>query len=458
MLLRKGTVVTPRGSRVADVRVVDERIHDIGNLEPTPGEQVIDCEGCLIVPGGIDTHTHLQLEGMGTVTADDFASGTRSALAGGTTTVMDFATQFGDESLAEGLAHWHAKADGKAVSDYGFHMAMTTWRDEFADQMADMPAEGVTSFKLYMAYRGRMMVDDDQIYAALLAAKQIGATIGFHCENGYLIDALVNEQLDAGHTEARWHAPSRPDELEREAVNRLGVIAGLAGASVYPVHVSSASSLPEIRAAKQRGVAMAAETCPQYLVLDDSAYQGDESAARDVVMSPPLRSVNNQDGLWQGLADGDIQFVGTDHCSFTREQKAAADDFTAVPNGAPGLELRMSLLFSEGVAKHRLDAERFVAVTAENAARYFGIYPQKGVIAPGSDADIVVIDPQQRWTVHHDDLHDACDSTPYEGMELTGKVRDVLLRGHHVVRHGNLQTDLAPGHFIPCSTREDGIS
>ena len=465
VLLSGGMVTTATQSRVAAVRFSAGRIVEIGDLTPRPGEEVVDCTGCLVLPGGIETHTHLDLEAMGTVTADDFATGTRSALAGGTTTVLDFATQFHGESLMEGLARWHKKADGKAVSDYGFHLAMTQWRPEFAEEMAEVVAAGVTSFKLYMAYRGSMMVEDDEIYAALSASARLGATIGFHCENGLVIDALVREELARGHTSAFYHQHTRPPALEREAFGRLTTIAELLDAQHYIVHLSAGETIEELRRARERGSKVVAETCPQYLLLDDSLYgtpesdDSDELEVRAYVMSPPLRAPENLDELWAGLAGGDIQFVGTDHCSFNLHgQKDQAPDFASIPNGAPGVELRLALLYTYGVAAGRISQERFVAVTAENAARSFGLYPRKGTLLPGSDADIVVYDPSPSWTVSHDALHDNVDHTPYEGRQIQGRVRDVFLRGHHVVADGELTDDLAPGEFVACGPPDSEIT
>ena len=457
ILLSGGMVTSAAQSRLAAVRFSGGRIVEIGDLTPGPGEEVVDCSGCLVLPGGIETHTHLDLEAMGTVTADDFASGTRSALAGGTTTVLDFATQFHGESLMEGLARWHKKAAGQAVTDYGFHLAMTQWRPEFADEMAEVVAAGVTSFKMYMAYRDSMMVEDDEIYAALSASSRLGATIGFHCENGLLIDALVREELARGHTGAFYHQRTRPPALEREALGRLSMIAELLDAQHYIVHLSAGETLEEVRRARERGSKVVAETCPQYLLLDDSLYgtsaseDSDELAARAYVMSPPLRAPENLDALWAGLAGGDLQFVGTDHCSFNLHgQKDQATDFAEIPNGAPGVELRLALLYTYGVAAGRISAERFVAVTAENAARYFGLYPRKGTLLPGSDADIVVYDPRPSRTVRHDELHDNVDHSPYEGWQIQGRVRDVFLRGARVVADGEIADDLAPGEFVAC--------
>jgi dihydropyrimidinase len=461
VLLSGGMVTTAAQSRLAAVRLSGGCIVEIGDLAPRPGEEVVDCNGCLVLPGGIETHTHLDLEAMGMVTADDFATGTRSALAGGTTTVLDFATQFRGESLTEGLRRWHRKARGQAVTDYGFHLAMTQWRPEFADEMAEIVEAGVTSFKMYMAYRDSMMVEDDEIYAALSASSRLGATIGFHCENGLVIDALVRQELARGHTEAFYHQRTRPPALEREALGRLSTIAELLDAQHYIVHLSAGETIEEVRRARQRGSKVVAETCPQYLLLDDSLYgtpDSDDLEVRQYVMSPPLRAPENLDALWAGLADGDIQFVGTDHCSFNLHgQKDQAPDFARIPNGAPGIELRLALLYTYGVARKRISAERFVAVTAENAARYFGLYPRKGTLLPGSDADIVIYDPRPSWTVCHDELHDNADHTPYEGRQIQGRVREVFLRGHHVVRDGVLSDDLPRGEFVACGPPDSDI-
>lgn len=455
LVLVGGQVVTATGVRRADLRVEGERIAEIGDVRPGGGDDVLDCAGCLLLPGGIDSHTHFDLEAGGGHTADDFASGTASALAGGTTTVIDFATQFHGETLTQGLDRWHAKAAGRAVTDYAFHVAMTQWRPEFADEMADLVAAGVTSFKLYMAYRHTMMVEDDEIYAALAAGAALGVTIGFHCENGRLVDALVRRELDQGHTGAYHHQHTRPAELEREALSRLGVIADLLEARHYVVHLSSAAGLGEVRRARGRGSLLVAETCPQYLVLDGSAYgkpeSDDELDARQYVMSPPLRSPEDVEQLWDGLADGTIAFVGTDHCSFLLHgQKDRAADFSQVPNGIPGAELRLPLLYTYGVARNRLSPERFAAVTAENAARYFGLYPRKGTLETGSDADVVVYDPAATWTVSHELLHDGADHTPYAGITVQGRVRDVVRRGHHVVRNGRPVPEPPAGRYLPC--------
>ena len=463
MLLAGGTVVTPEGVLESGaVRVEGERITAVGVLEATPGEEVLDCAGCFVLPGGVESHCHLDLEAGAELTADDFATGTRAALAGGTTSVLDFATQFHGQTLAHGFDRWMVKATGRAVADFAFHMAMTEWREDFAAQMGEMPGRGVTSFKLYMAYRHSMMVEDDDILAALTASAGFGGTIGFHCENGRLIDALVQRALAAGHTTPHFHAATRPAVLEAEAIDRLAVIASLAEAPFYVVHLSSAPGLAAVARAREAGGAVVAETCPQYLLLDVAAYGGpddDRLDSRAAVMSPPLRTSADREALWAGLASGEIQFVGTDHCSFTLHgQKSAATDFAHTPNGAPGIELRMALLWSEGVAAGRLDPVRYAEVTATNAARYFGLYPRKGALVAGADADILVLDPRPTWTVRAADLHENTDHTPYEGVEVTGRVRDVFLRGHRAVVGGRLGDELPTGEYLRCGAPDLSIT
>jgi dihydropyrimidinase len=462
-LLHAGQVVTPHG--VLDggsVRTEGETIAAVGLLEPEPGEEVLDCRGCVVLPGGVESHCHLDLEAGDEVTADDFASGTRAALAGGTTTVIDFATAFHGQSLTTAFDRWTDKAAGRAVTDYAFHLAMTQWHTGFGDQMATMVERGVTSFKLYLAYRGSMMVDDDEVLEALTASHDLGTTIGFHCENGRLVDALVREALAAGHTTPYFHAATRPAVLESEAVGRLEVVAGLADAPHYVVHLSSRQGLAAVRRGRAEGRTVAVETCPQYLLLDVSAYgtPDDEGLARRAfVMSPPLRTAPDREALWAGLADGTVQFVGTDHCSFDLVgQKDRAADFAHVPNGAPGIELRMALMYSTGVAAGRLDLTRLAEVTATNAARYFGLYPRKGVLSPGSDADVCVIDPADSWTVTAGALHENVDHTPYEGWRVQGRVRDVFLRGRPAVTGGCLSGDLPPGGFLPCALPDPTVT
>ncbi|HZK29159.1 MAG TPA: dihydropyrimidinase [Clostridia bacterium] len=453
VLLKGGYIVLPEETLLGSIRVKGEVIDAIGDLAPLDGEKVIDCEGCYFLPGGVESHTHLQLESMGTVTADDFATGTRAALAGGTTTVIDFATQFHGETMAAGLKHWHEKADGKCAIDYGFHMALTEWNEQLKDEMKDVVRDGVTSFKMYMAYKNNMMVQEDEIYDALEESQRLGATIGFHCENGLLIDVLVQRERTLGHLSPFYHQLTRPAELEEEAIVRLETTNHLVHANHHIVHLSTARGLAAINRARERGVGIIVETCPQYLLLDSSRYgtpSTNDFEAAKFIMSPPLRERRDQEALWQGLASGDIQFVGTDHCSFNFEgqKEMGKYDFTKIPNGAPGIELRLHLLYTFGVSRGRMDINRFSSITSTNAAKYFGLFPRKGILMTGSDADIVVFDPNVEWTVTSDLLHENCDYTPYEGFSLKGKIRDVFLRGRQKVTSGKIVIDDTDGQYL----------
>ncbi|HHX19648.1 MAG TPA: dihydropyrimidinase [Clostridiaceae bacterium] len=452
-LLKDGYIVLPDKTVKGSIRIRGEVIDALGDIVPLEHEEIIDCSGCYFLPGGIETHTHLDLESMGTVTADDFKSGTLAALAGGTTTVIDFATQFHGESMARGLERWHEKADGRSAIDYGFHMAMTEWNDALRSEMASIVEGGITSFKMYMAYKGRMMVQEDGIYEALEEAGKLGATIGFHCENGLLIDLFTRRIREAGNLSPYYHQMTRPSELEAEAIDRLETVVQLLHTNHYVVHLSTARGLSSILRARERGNHVVVETCPQYLVLDRSRYgtpEDDDFEAAKFIMSPPLRERRDQEALWQGLASGEIQFVGTDHCSFNfkGQKEMGRDDFSKIPNGAPGIELRMNLMYSHGVSEGRMDINRFSVVTSTNAAKYFGLFPKKGILRAGSDADIVVFDPKAEWTVTSDLLHENCDYTPYEGFALKGKVRDVFLRGNRKVESGVLVVKDADGQYL----------
>ncbi len=453
LLLKDGFIVLPGETVRGSIRIKGEIIEETGKLTPRENEEVLDCRGFYFLPGGIETHTHLQLESMGTVTADDFASGTRAALAGGTTTVIDFATQFHGETMAQGLKRWHEKADGKCAIDYGFHMALTEWNSQLKKEMESIVAGGVSSFKMYMAYKDNMMVQEDEIYHALEETQRLGATIGFHCENGLLIDVLVRREREKGHLSPYYHPISRPAELEEEAIVRLEAVNHLLHATHHIVHLSTARGLTAINRSRERGIHILVETCPQYLLLDASRYgtpASEDFEAAKYIMSPPLRERRDQEALWNGLASGEIQFVGTDHCSFNfkGQKEMGRDDFSKIPNGAPGIELRMHLLYTYGVAQGRMDINRFSVVSSTNAAKYFGLYPRKGILEAGSDADIVVFDPGPRWTVKGVDLHENCDYTPYENFELKGRVRDVFLRGRHKVASGKIVIEEADGQYL----------
>ena len=446
-LLKNGTVVSGKDCVKADLLIEDGRIAAVENGLSCEGAVCTDVEGKLIFPGFIDAHTHFDLEVSDTVTADDFASGTEAAIAGGTTAVIDFATQNRGESLHQALENWHRKADGKASCDYGFHMAISDWNERTAKEMEELFQTGVTSFKLYMTYNN-MAVNDGELYEVLKEAGRLGALVGVHCENGLLIKELVKEQKETGRLGPMAHPLSRPAPIEEEAIQRLAVIAGLAGAPVMVVHLSTKAGYEQIEAARRRGQTVYTETCPQYLLMDDSLYlqQGFEGAK--YVISPPLRKREDQECLWKALQNNEIQTVCTDHCSFTLAQKAAGRaDFTRIPNGMPGVEDRAALLYTYGVMKKRISLPQMCRLLSENQARLYGMYPRKGCIKPGSDADLVVWDPEYRGTISVKQQHYRTDYAPFEGTEVAGRPFQVYLRGELAAQNGQVLRKLL-GEYV----------
>ncbi|VBB06682.1 metal-dependent hydrolase [Lucifera butyrica] len=441
IVLKGATVITAVDSYAADVRLEGETIAGIGADLSQAGDAVLDVAGCYLFPGGIDPHTHLDLPVGDFSTADDFASGTAAAVCGGTTTIIDFATQNRGETLQAALANWHAKAQGKCFADYGFHMAITDWRDDVNCAMEDMVKLGVTSFKLYMAYKNVLQVEDGVIFRALQRSREIGALIGLHCENGDVVAALVRQALQAGNTAPKFHPLTRPAAAEREAVSRAIALAEMAAAPVYIVHLSTAAGFRLITEARTRGIPVYAETCPQYLLLDESRYETEDFSGAKYVMSPPLRRPEDAAMLWRGLKTGMLDTVATDHCSFNYagQKDRGRHDFSKIPNGAPGIEHRLGLLYTYGVCTGRIGLNQFVALTSTNAAKLFGLFPRKGTIAAGSDADIIVWDPAPRTTITAAGQRQRVDYTPYEGFELAGRVRHVFLRGRQVVEGGRLK-------------------
>lgn len=435
-LIRGGEIVNAGGSAFGDVLIEDGKIAAVGENLPADGAAVVDAAGCLLFPGFIDTHTHFDLElGNGVVTADDFKTGTAAAILGGTTTVLDFATQTTEGSLQEALDEWHEKAKGSSC-DYGFHMAIARWDEGVSEEMEAMAEAGVTSYKLYMVYHG-LRLDDGAIYCALKRAKEVKALIGAHCENWDVLLRMIGEEKAAGHIAPAAHPRSRPNAVEAEAVNRYLRIAELAGAPAYVVHLSTAEGFQEAKRARERGQKVYLETCPQYLVLDDSRYDAPDGAK--FVMSPPLRKRADNEALWKGLSENAIDTVGTDHCSFTMEQKTkGVPDFSAIPNGGAGVQARAQLVYTYGVCAGRITKEQMAAQLSANAAKLFGM-PQKGRIVPGADGDIVIWDPDHRGTITWRELAHNCDNTPFEGFEVRGRARDVFLRGEHIVEDGALK-------------------
>lgn len=439
ILIKDGILVTPQSSYHADLRIAGGVIAAVGPAISAEGAKVISAAGCLVFPGFIDPHTHFDLDNGVTRTADDFESGTQAALLGGTTTILDFATQNRGENLEEALAHWHRKAAGHSACDYGFHMAITDWNPLIARELACMEAGGVTSFKLYMAYDS-LRVNDGQLYTILKKICEIGGIAGVHCENGDLVNAMIAEQKAMGNRGPEGHPLSRPPEVEAEAVGRCLHIAHLAGAPVNIVHLSTAVGMMEVMHARARGQEVYVETCPQYLLLDDSRYALPDFEGAKYVMSPPLRKQKDQEMLWQALSAGAVSTIGTDHCSFNfkGQKELGRQDFSRIPNGIPGVQHRPALMYTYGVGTGRITQEQMAALLSENAARQYGMYPRKGALLPGSDADVVIWDPEASGVITAEEQRQRVDYTPYEGFAVRGAARDVFLRGRHAVQQGRL--------------------
>ena len=438
-LFKNGTVVSGRGTRRADVLVENEKILQVGRNLSDPLARAIDVTGKLLMPGFIDAHTHFDLDVCNTTTADDFDSGTKSAIRGGTTTIVDFACPNKGESLHHGLDLWHRKADGKCWCDYGFHMTIDDWNAEIEKEIDDMYAAGISSFKMYMTYPA-MMIGDEAMYKALKKLKEKGGICGVHCENSGVINALIEEKKAAGEMGVSSHPETRPDFLEAEAVSRLLRIAQAVDIPVVIVHLTNAATLAEVTAARRRGQKVYVETCPQYLVLDDSVYYNEDfSQAARYVCAPPLRKPEDCRALWAGLRKGDIQTISTDHCAFTLAQKdAGRGDFTKIPGGLPGVEARGELVYSFGVTTRKISLATMCKVLSENPAKLYGMFPRKGVIAPGADADIVVYDPQADHILRAEDMVSRAGYTPYEGFVTHGSVSQVWLRGKLMVENGHV--------------------
>ena len=448
-LFKGGTVITGRGPKRADVLVEGEKVRQVGRLILTPADRTVDVEGCLLFPGFIDAHTHFDLDVCNTTTADDFTTGSRAALKGGTTTVIDFACPNKGESLHHGLDLWHQKADGRTFCDYGFHMTIDDWNETIKSEIPKMFEQGVSSFKMYMTYPA-MMIGDKDLFYALEELKKYGGIAGVHCENAGVIDALIAQHKAEGKTAPSSHPECRPNPLEAEAVAHLLRIAEVADVPIVIVHLSTKEALLEVMHARERGQKVYVETCPHYLLLDDSVYdQEDYSASARYICAPPMRKKEDQAVLWKALANGSIQTVSTDHCSFTLKQKdAGRGDFTKIPGGLPGVETRGELLYTAGVAEGRITKEQMCALLSENPARLYGAYPRKGVLAPGSDADIVVYDPEADTVITAQTQLSAAGYTPYEGFKTRGSIAQVYLRGTLAVDHGEMKTGPI-GTYIP---------
>ena len=451
ILLKGGTIITDTDTYSADLRIEDDKIVAIGKDIHKVEDEVLKVEGCFLFPGGIDPHTHFDLPVGYTITADDFATGTKAAILGGTTTIIDYATQFKGETLTEALGNWHRKAESRCYSDYAFHMAITDWNEEVAKEMLQLVQAGVSSFKFYMAYKGTLQVNDEILLEAFRHSKKAHAVICLHCENGDIINHLITEARLSGKKSPYYHALTRPALAEREATSRAMALAEVSDAPVYIVHLTCEDALQEVIKGRARGVKAYAETCPQYLLLDDSLYSENIGfCAAQYVISPPLRKQEDQEAMWMGLRSGLINTIATDHCSFNfRGQKELGkNDFSKIPNGMPGVENRMGLLYTYGVAVGKINLNQFVDLTSTKASKIFGLYPQKGTIAVGSDADIVVWNSEARSIITAKNQVQNVDYSPFEGFEQIGKVDHVFLRGRHVVENGKLKNVEPIGSYI----------
>jgi dihydropyrimidinase len=449
-LIRNGTVVTARDTTKADVLIDDGKIKEVRPGISQGGAQVLDAAGMYVIPGGIDCHTHLDMPFGGTTSADDFETGTRAAAFGGTTSIVDFAIQGRGTKMRSALDTWWKKAEGRACIDYGLHMIVTDLGGAGLEDMDEMVREGVASFKLFMAYPNVLMVDDATIFKALSQTAKNGALICMHAENGSVIDVIIARALAEGKTAPVYHALTRPPRAEAEAVHRAIAMAEIAGAPVYIVHLSSEDALNQVREARDRGVPAFAETCPQYLLLtiDELARPGFEGAK--YVFTPPLRPKEHLPKLWEGLKHDHLQVVSTDHCPFCFEDQKilGKDDFTKIPNGGPGIENRLQLIYHHGVNQGQLTLNRFVEITSTAPARIFGMYPRKGEIAPGSDADIVIWDPNARHTISAKTHHMRVDYSMFEGFEVKGNARTVLSRGEVIVEDGEWKGKAGRGNYL----------
>lgn len=446
-IIKNGTVVTPSDTFNADVKIVDGTISAIAQcIAVTENDRVIDASGQYLFPGGIDPHAHLAING----TVDDFNSGTRAAAAGGITTVINFTDPDRHQpSFLENLNQWKQKAQSSLI-DYSFHSIINRCDDGVLEEIARLPDEGVTSIKLFMAYRGSVMVNDQQMYRLMEAAARAGMVTNIHAENGDVIDELIHHAVRNGQTAPLYHAITRPAALEAEATSRALRIAEVLDAPVYIVHVTCEAAMNEVARAKKRGVRAWGETCPHYLVLDDTCLKKENREAVKYICSPPLRTPHDQQALWKGLAEGTLSTVGSDHAShpYHNGKLRGEFDFTKAPNGLPGIENGFSLLYHFGVAEGRLSLQQFVGATSHNAAKIFGLYPRKGALQVGSDADIVILDPARRWTIRQDKQWQRTEYNVYEGTELSGQITHVLSRGEVIVKENDIVGRSGRGQFV----------
>ncbi len=452
ILIKNGKVVTASESYIADVYTEGEHIVAIGKNLNYKADKIIDATDKLVFPGGIDPHVHLDMPFMGTYSSDDYETGTRAALHGGTTMVIDFILQTQGDTLHNALKTWQGKSQGKAIGDYSYHMAVTDFNDAVAKEVVQMiEEEGISSFKTFMAYKGALMIDDGQMVQLMKVVKKHGGLVTVHATNGDMIDSLIAKNRAQGNLSPLYHYLSQPEVTEAEASGRFTDMLEYTDCPGYIVHMTCEGALNAVRKATQRNQKVFVETCTQYLMLDASLYEKDFEGAK-WVMSPPLREKKDQKALWSGINQGLIQVVGTDHCPFMWDQKKMGkDDFSKIPNGHPAIEHRMEFLYSEGVHQGKISLTKYVEISSTNAAKIFGMYPRKGTIAIGSDADIVIFDPNKEHTISVDTHHMNCDYSGYEGHKVIGKTETVILRGKVAIENETCKLEAGHGQFIPRS-------
>lgn len=450
-IIKNGTIVTAADTYYGDILIDDGIIVMIGVDLEADGAELVDASGCYVFPGGVDPHTHLDMPFGGTVTRDDFESGTIAAAFGGTTTIIDFCLTSKGAPLAQAVETWHAKSDTRAVIDYGFHLMVSEVTDEVLKELPQIiEEEGITSLKVFMAYKNVLQADDGTLFKTLLMAKEQGALVMVHAENGDVIDYLVSKALEEGNTEPIYHALTRPPVLEGEATGRAANLTELADSQLYVVHVTCAEAVKKIADARDKGLRVFGETCPQYLMLDQSYLEKPNFEGAKYVWSPPLREKWNQDVLWDSLRNGQLQTVGSDQCSFDfkGQKDLGISDFSKIPNGGPMIEDRFSILYSEGVHKGKLSLNKFVDIISTASAKLFGLFPRKGTIAVGSDADIVIFDPTIERTISAATHHMKVDYNAFEGMQVTGEPISVLSRGEFVIRDRELVGKPGYGQYL----------
>ncbi|QYR21880.1 dihydropyrimidinase [Paenibacillus sp. sptzw28] len=436
-IIKNGTVVTAADTYFGDILIDDGVIVMIGVDLDAEDAEVVDASGCYVFPGGVDPHTHLDMPFGGTVTKDDFETGTIAAAYGGTTTIIDFCLTSKDAPLSKAVETWHAKSKGKAVIDYGFHLMIGDVNDDVLFELPQIiEEEGITSLKVFMAYKNVLQADDGTLFKTLLMAKEHGSLVMVHAENGDVIAYLIDKALEEGNTEPVYHALTRPPVLEGEATGRAANLTELADSQLYVVHVTCAEAVMKIAEARNKGLRVYGETCPQYLMLDQSYLEKPDFEGAKYVWSPPLREKWNQDVLWDALLNGQLQTVGSDQCSFDfkGQKELGLNDFSKIPNGGPMIEDRFSILYSEGAHKGRISLNKFVDVISTASAKLFGLFPKKGTIAIGSDADIVIFDPHAQRTISAETHHMNVDYNAFEGMQITGEPVSVLVRGEFIIR------------------------